>query len=63
MLEAGVLALGVLANDAQVDVVVARLVAGDVLDQDDGGVDVELLAEGDVEGLMTRALDGRVEDT
>lgn len=63
VLEAGVLALGVLADDAQVDVLVAGVVAGDVLDEDDGGVDVELLAEGDVEGLVAGALDGRVEDT
>jgi hypothetical protein len=63
VLETRVLALGVLTDDAEVDVLVARLVAGDVLEQDDGGVDVELLAEGDVEGAVTRALDGRVEDT
>lgn len=49
VLETRVLALGVLTNDADVDVLVARLVAGDVLEEDDGGVDVELLAESDVE--------------
>jgi hypothetical protein len=63
VLEARVLALGVLTDDAEVDVLVARLVAGDVLDQDDGGVDVELLAESDVEGTVAGSLDGRVEDT
>jgi hypothetical protein len=63
VLETGVLALGVLTNDAEVDVLVARLVARDVLEEDDGGVDVELLAEGDVEGAVAGALDGRVKDT
>lgn len=52
VLQAGVLALGVLTDDGEVDVLVAGLVAGDVLDQDDRGVNVELLAEGDVEGLV-----------
>jgi hypothetical protein len=63
VLETRVLALGVLTDDAEVDVLVARLVAGDVLEEDNGGVDVELLAEGDVEGAVAGALDGRVEDT
>lgn len=63
VLEARVLALGVLTDDAEVDVLVAGLVAGDVLDQDNGGVDVELLTEGDVEGLVAGALDGSVQDT
>lgn len=49
VLETRVLALGVLTDDAQVDVLVAGVVAGDVLDQDNGGVDVEFLTEGDVE--------------
>lgn len=62
VLKAGVLALGVLTDDGEVDVLVAGLVAGDVLDQDDRGVDVELLTEGDVEGLVAGAVDGGVED-
>ena len=53
VLEAAVLALGVLADNAHVDVLVAGLVAGDVLDQADGGVDVEFLAHGDVEALVS----------
>lgn len=62
VLEARVLALGVLADDAQVDVLVARLVAGDVLDEGDAGVDVELLAHGHVEALVAGPADGRVQD-
>lgn len=62
VLEARVLALGVLTDDAQVHVLVARLVAGYVLDQADGGVDVELLSHGDVEALVARSADGRVQD-
>ena len=41
----------------------AGLVARDVLDEDNGCVDVELLTKGDVEGLVTGALDRGVEDT
>lgn len=63
VLEARVLALGVLTDDAKVDILVAGLVTGDVLDQDNGRVNVELLAEGDVERLVAGALDGSVEDT
>lgn len=62
VLEARVLALGVLTDDAQVDVLVAGLVAGDVLDEGDGGVNVELLAHGDVEALVAGAADGGVQD-
>mgnify|MGYP006876444500 FL=1 len=63
VLEAGVLSLGVLTDDAEVDILVASLVAGDVLDQRDGGVDVQLLTQGNVEGLVARALNRSVEDT
>lgn len=63
VLETGVLALRVLTDDAEIDVVVAGLVARDVLDQDDRGVDIEFLTEGDVEGLVAGALDGGVKDT
>ena len=63
VLEAGVLTLGVLTDDAEIDILVAGLEAGDVLDEGDGGVDVELLAHGDVEGLVAGTADGGVEDT
>lgn len=63
VLEAGVLTLGVLTDDAEVDVLVAGLVTGNVLDQRDGGVDVQLLTQGNVEGLVARALNGSVENT
>lgn len=63
VLETRVLALGVLTDDAEVDVLVARLVARDVLEEDNGGIDVELLAESDVEGAVAGALNGSVEDT
>ena len=63
VLEARVLALGVLTDDAQVDVLVAGIVAGNVLDEGDAGVNVKLLAHGDVEALVAGAADGRVQDT
>lgn len=63
VLETGVLTLGVLTDDAKVDVLVAGVVTGDVLDQGDGGVNVQLLTESDVEGLVAGALDGSVKDT
>jgi hypothetical protein len=55
VLEARVFALGVLADDAQVDILVSGLVSGNVLDQDDGGVDIEFLSQRDVEGLVAGA--------
>jgi hypothetical protein len=63
VLKTRVLTLGVLSDDAQVDVLVAGLVTGDVLDQADAGVDVELLSHGDVEALVAGSADGGVEDT
>jgi hypothetical protein len=63
VLKARVLSLSVLTDDAQVDIVVAGLVARDVLDEDNRGVDVKLLSERNVERLVAGALDGRVEDT
>lgn len=56
VLQARVLALGVLTDDAHVDTLVAGLVAGHVLDQRDGCVDIELLAHGDVERLVAATL-------
>ena len=63
VLQTGVLTLGVLTDDAQVDILVASLVSGDVLDQGDRGVDIQFLTEGDVEGLVTGALHRGVENT
>jgi hypothetical protein len=63
VLETRVFTLSVLTDDAEVDVLVARLVTGDVLEEDDGGVNVELLTESNVEGAVAGSLDGSVEDT
>jgi hypothetical protein len=63
VLKTGVFSLGVLTNDAEIDILVASLVTGNVLDQRDRGVDVQLLTKGDVERLVTRTLDGSVENT
>jgi hypothetical protein len=63
VLESRVFTLSVLTDDAEVDVLVAGLVAGDVLDEDNRGVDVKFLTESDVERLVAGALDGGVEDT
>lgn len=63
VLQARILALGVLTDDAKINILVTSLVAGDVLDQGDGGVDVQFLAKGDVEGLVARPLDRGEKDT
>lgn len=63
MLEARVLALCVLTDDDKVDVAVAGGEARHSLAERDGGVDVELLAHGDVPRRVPTALDGGVEDT
>lgn len=62
VLKTGVLSLGVLTDNGEVDVLVASLVTWDVLDQDHGGVDVELLTKSNVEGLVAGALDWGVQD-
>ena len=49
MLKTAVFAFGVFTDDAEIDVFMAGFVARDVFDEDDGGVDVEFLAEGNVE--------------
>jgi hypothetical protein len=63
VLETRVLTLGVLTDDAEVDILVASFVTGDVLDQGDRGIDVQLLTQSDVEGLVAGTLDGSVKDT
>ena len=44
VLEPRVFTFGVFTDDAEIDVVVTCLVTGDVLDEDDGGINVEFLA-------------------
>ena len=61
--KAGIFTLCVLTDNAEVDVFVTRLVAGDVLNQDNRSVDIKLLAQSNVERLVTRTLDGGEEDT
>lgn len=63
MLQTRIFSFGIFTDDAEINVLVASLIAGNVLDQDNGSVDVEFLTEGDVERLVTRAFDRRVEDT
>jgi hypothetical protein len=63
VLETRVFTLGVLTDDAEVDVLVACLVTRDVLEEDDRSVDVELLTEGNVEGTVAGSLDGSMKDT
>ena len=57
-----VLALGVLADDDKVDILMARRQARQRLAERDGGVDVELLPERDVPGRVAGSLLRRVED-
>ena len=61
--EARVLSLGVLTDDAKVDILVARLIAGNVFDQHNRGVNIKLLTQGNVEGLVARTLNGSKKDT
>ena len=63
VLKARVFTLGVLTDDAKVDVLVSGAVAGDVLDKGNTGVDVELLSHGDVETLVAGSGDGSMQDT
>lgn len=63
MFEAGIFTLSVLANDAQIDIIVPSLVAGYILDENDRSVDVKFLTERNVERLVSRSLNWRVENT
>ena len=58
MFEAGVLAFGVLPDDDDVHVMVARGQAWEVEAVDEGGVEIELLPELHVEGIDTAAHGG-----
>lgn len=60
--ETAVLALGILTNDGEVDVLMACLETRNVLNQRDGGIDVELLAHSHVEALVAGPVDRRVQD-
>ena len=60
MFQTTVLTLCIFTDDAEVDVLVAGVIAWNVLDEDDVGVDVEFLTETDVEGDVTRSCDGGV---
>jgi hypothetical protein len=57
VLETRVFTFCVFTDDAEVDVLVAGLVAGNVLDEDDVGVNVELLTKSDIERDVTGACD------
>lgn len=63
VLKARVLSLGVLTDDGKVDALVAGRVTGDVLAENEGGVHVQILADGDVEGRVAEGRNGGVEDT
>ena len=63
VLKTRVLSLGVLTNDGKVDVLVTGGVAGDVLAENQGGVHVQVLADGDVEGRVSKGRDRGVENS
>lgn len=63
MFQAGIFSLGVLADDAKIDILMASLVTGDVLNKDDRGEDVEFLAKSNVERLVAGALHGSEKDS
>ena len=63
MLQATVFTLGVFSNDTQIDILVPSFITRNVLDQDDRGVDVQLLTKGNVERNVTGARDRCMEDT
>jgi len=63
VLQARIFTFCILSYDAEVDVFVACLETWDVLDQYHGGVGIELLTHGDVEGIVAGSFYGRVEDT
>lgn len=63
MLKTRVFTLCVLTDDAEVNIVMASLITGDVLDEHDRSEDIEFLSKGDVEGLVARPLNWGEENT
>lgn len=63
VLEARVFTLGVLTDDAEVNIVVAGLITGNVLNQDNGSIDVELLSKCDVERLVAGSFNWGVKNS
>jgi hypothetical protein len=63
VLKARVFTLSVLTNDAKVDIVVTGLVTRNILDENNGGENVEFLTESNIEGLVARALNGGEKNT
>lgn len=63
MLQAGILPLGVFTDDAKINILVSCIISGDVLDQGHRRIDIQLLTQSDIEGLMTSALNRSEEDT
>lgn len=61
-LQTGVLTLGVLTNDDEVDIVVTGVNTRQALEQRNTGEDVQVLTQLDVEGRVTGADDGGVEN-
>lgn len=61
--ETRVFTFGVLTDNAKINILVTGLVAGDVLDEDDRGENIELLTESNVERLVAGALNWGKEDT
>ena len=56
MLKTGVFTLGIFTDDTEIHIIMASLVAGNILDQDDRGVNVQFLAQSNVKRLMARSL-------
>lgn len=63
VLQPRVLSLGILPDDAQIHILVTRLVAGDILDQADARIDIQFLTQRHIETLMSASRDGRVQDS
>jgi hypothetical protein len=63
VLEARILALSVLSDNAEVDIIVAGLVARDILDKDNGSVDIKLLSHSYVERLVAGSFNRCVQDS
>jgi len=63
VLQPGVLSLGVLSNDGEINVVVSSLETREGLADDDGSVDVERLTHGDVPRVVLSGSHGGGEDT
>jgi hypothetical protein len=63
MLQSRILSFGIFANDGKVNILMTRRIAWDVLAENKGGIHIQVLSDGDIEGRVIERRDRGVENT